>query len=126
MRKPIHNQRFHSNTRHVLPKPVCREERLSISTKKPAKIASQDQSWEMCPTCGTKTGGWLLDDTDTQEALALAAIVVVCTPIVMTIVAGLVLVVLLCAAIVLFVGLNLLAVFAVFLAAALAAAAQDG
>jgi len=99
---------------------------MSIGIKEPAGIDPNDQPWETCPTCGTKDGGLLVGNTSTHDALALAAIIIAYTPVVVTIVAGGILFLIVCAAIVLFAGLNLAAIFAVFLAATVAIAAQDG
>jgi predicted membrane protein len=69
-------------------------------------------------------GGWLVGNTDTHEVLAFAAIIIACTPIVVAVLAGVILLILLFAAIFVFIGLTVAAVFAVFLGAAIAAASQ--
>lgn len=95
-----------------------------MSTEKPPTLHSTDEPWDTCATSKMGNEGRLVGSTDTQEALALAAIIIACTPIVVAVLAAVTLLVILCAAVFLFLGLTLAAVFAVFLGATIAAASQ--
>jgi len=96
-----------------------------MKAEKPAKFRPKDPSWDTCPACGMNDGGLPVGNTDTLEALVAAAIIIACTPIVVTIVAGAILLLVLCVAVCLLAGLTLVAAVAVFLVAALAVVTED-